>query len=807
MGREIIVNGRAYSEDDLKKATLDSIIKICKELKMSFPEYGHLLYKRNILIEKIFQIADCNSEDVNNKGIVNQSIDYEEEKSLVDIDLGEDATKEKIDFSEEKSIFSLEELFKRSFREEKNNDAQDCYIEENENIVEDKETQAEIECQFEDKILQDLPKDSDSRSYNFEDLKALDYRSLADICSSLQLIKEETDDSYYGYDRSELAMMILDCQGKAYDEIEVRKYYDEYYDEFEKETLLEKVEERKSSHEKYNNSTDSLSQKIGYDGELYVSFTSTSILLKVEIRKEGKFIYYNIPNVIYVEDIYLDEVDVLFGEDLQNVLKDKLLKGTFIVNFDKWLQELGNNEENSEEISTIERQKVLKAFFNKLISKINNDLNIAISSLYILTKNNSIAKKILDECDLKCKSVGSLELDDISAIIYEMSTTDKKAGSNKYLGINLEENKCELVEYSSNMKEGEFSYILTIDKKILEQSFVLSINRLAEKIACYMKYKLANSFNDESSLFLECEKIFRKIDNNEPLEHINKELNLHFEKAQLLFPTDFNQLELDEDYYRIRNNYYILKLAALNIMNGTEGTIKLELYRRENQSLLVYEKEILIKSEEIKRIIAGEMYLGIKSILHDYNEKVILVGEESLVQAVREVVKEFIPGNMVKSSSVYDCIEAAKEYSKEVIKGTIEAVVTNHRENIKYIVSTKNFKGEEVILIDEEKNINYVMKNMMTNEVEFYLKSGCDNLEVVSNYIFRNKQYTRREETSLEKYIELFGIDNIANISKNTNKFIIKLNENKTELFVLSVQNRDDVEYIGDLEIFHISES
>lgn len=323
---------------------------------------------------------------------------------------------------------------------------------------------------------------------------------------------------------------------------------------------------------------------------------------------------------------------------------------------------------------------------------------------------------------------------------------------------------------------------LEITTKFVNGNSNFGGNNITFRIMQLLKIKLAEKYNpeymencslkeliplEESQILSEIEAIYKedkgKAYNSDTQNIIYEKFMNAYKKAEDVIPTIFSEnkkFQFAGQLKKIKRNYYYLWQLAekIKIKFYEEDVVSVEFQPNGNKPLdfdtidnyYLYsingddlEKkenpadEIKITINEIRRVLCGDIYGLLNELLAQKDFKVDsykyyrLAGQSCKINLFMELLKEFIPGRRLRTSSVIK-----REQGEEEVKGSIRLKLDCIKGSIAYIRDQECGKIKPEMQTDTPKLIYDVYINKVDVETKILSR---ENAEQVDYEVFSNK--------------------------------------------------------------------
>lgn len=360
--------------------------------------------------------------------------------------------------------------------------------------------------------------------------------------------------------------------------------------------------------------------------------------------------------------------------------------------------------------------------------------------------------------------------------------------------------------------------------------------------------------------------VYRFIDTN-GVAAIYKNFERAYEMAEEILPTRFKEWETRDrsDYFRVRNNYYFLFALADRIKQeffktygvmkvllavegnddelgrnwetgrhharSTDDTIvvpldkwKLSINNSDGLTLIRDMADVSFSLFEVEPILNPDIYNIIRQLLDPIYESgeienyslIKLSGQSCKIELFRTLLKEFIPGKLIKSKPRSDvavsrnelkmsCIDGALKYLRDKKFGYADIRVTNRRPHLPYLLTGFTHNGEEVSLIDDSrsKHRGCLSRTIEDLALQLYLKDKDKNLRQEIIYECDHDEFEPKRQEEIE---QIFG-DNVPQNETDTIvngevKFFIRAEAQDWGFVIVPVYRRDETLYVGKEKFF-----
>ncbi len=264
--------------------------------------------------------------------------------------------------------------------------------------------------------------------------------------------------------------------------------------------------------------------------------------------------------------------------------------------------------------------------------------------------------------------------------------------------------------------------------------------------------------------------VFRYVD-RQGTEALYRELEQEYEKAEAFLPTRFKDFENRSraDYYRVKNNFYLLfhlaekakkefyaHAGTLQVVIASEpweesaGTWipadkwKLSIQTERGLETVKEFPRIFLSIYELELLLQGDIYGIMRRFLERmYGEDLLsdfsiirLTGQSCRIGIFRDALKEYVPGKAIRfrrrnregSSDPelkMSCVDGALRYLRDRRYGFADVTIRTGEPALPYQVTAHTHSGEEIILIhrlERHGRSGMISRNMDDLLLRLYLK-------------------------------------------------------------------------------------
>lgn len=593
------------------------------------------------------------------------------------------------------------------------------------------------------------------------DLPYLEYKDflydrnlLEDKVWSLLREKGKIIDKYNNYDNKILDINENQLQTENF---EINSYDDlEIIDEYEEEGSSKKVNIKRD---------DNFEKK----DDLLVYLSSGYMVLKAK----GKNNKFALPSTIVMSNDGINSLQFLFNSEKSTLnFEDTFIKDLKDILFDN---RVTIKLENSLNVLEIEKDILIYKALNEIVALAKGLLKIECGNIIIICNDEELIRYSLNESNEYVKINSKLDLNLINLISLELYKNEFKEEKFEKNLIILDNYNTLILKSNSEVKEGDFCYIADGSANCIAKNLNMSISSICDFIIKYGYYKcLGLNLNKDILNLQSTEEMYRFLDSNEDF-NINKEL----------FDDNLSIEELNKDYNYFKNYNKVLEFIE------ESKNHKITLSFKFNTEM----REISISSCEVNKILSLIIYNNFKEVLRNVKGEIVLIAPMRILRVLREVVKEFIQGNMVSGLTLENIVYYNEKAYGNVCDGIIDHTFTFYGKDIDISVTTLDFKGEEIELINNSNSSSVLYKSIKTRNLELTFKLGG----IVKDLKFDLGNFTEFEESTSTELEDKFNIK-INNDIKNSNKIYVILDEVNRSLVLFSIKNEDDKIYISKME-------
>lgn len=493
-------------------------------------------------------------------------------------------------------------------------------------------------------------------------------------------------------------------------------------------------------------------------------------------------------------------IKYLFGYSARKKLADCGYDTDASVYFEikRWIGSLDEIEEIRDEDGNsveVQRREIVKAYILHIIDLAQQYFKVQFESLH-LSAPVKLKERFLKEMKEMLKDEGytvlsvNSSIDEGIAIIYNSISRliekkiIKQDEKTSIMILDCGGGTTDLASCEVSSKDLNTGKKLEIVTKFVNGNSNFGGNNITFRILQLLKIKLAAKFApekiesselkdlipyEESEILNQVEDDFRRgAYNSDVANVIYADFTRAYERAEEVIPTvytDNKKFLYTDDRKKIRRNYYYLWQLAekVKIKFYEEDLVQFDFDRGENKTLVVDTednyflyvnddgelikvenpgKEIEITINEIRRILCGDIYGLLNGLLTQQEFNVAnykyyrLAGQSCKITLFMELLKEFIPGRQLRTSTVHK-----KEEPEEESKGSIRLKLDCIRGSIAYIRDKECGKIKPEIVTDTPRLIYDVYIKRVDNEVPILRRDDCGKI----GYATYSKKAARAE--------------------------------------------------------------
>lgn len=495
-----------------------------------------------------------------------------------------------------------------------------------------------------------------------------------------------------------------------------------------------------------------------------------------------------LPSVVGVRSVGNGQPRFLFGYEAVRFAGSSYIDEGFCVFYDikRWVRD----PEKSEEIAdregrraSIPRKQILRAYFEYLIREVCSRFKCRVSRIHLSSpaKQKHLFQQLFSDLLPNYAVEQDGMLDEGMSVLYNtisgMIVQGKTREGAEYRALVLDcgGGTTDLCSCRFRVSNRRVSYRIDLQAAYENGDTDFGGNNLTYRIMQLLKVRLAEQLGElpagRSEALLEAFDldVFRYVDAN-GAESLYQELDAAYHAAEQVVPTRFREYETlsRADYYKVKNNFYLLFDAAERIKKAfysrpilqvalssrpaedTSGTClpvdrwKLTVRTASGLQTVREFPEIGFSIHEINRLLKGDIYGIVRRFLEPMYESgeledyaiIRLTGQSCRIELFRDALKEFVPGRMIRSRRSAGgpaddlelktaCVNGALNYLKDRKYGFADVSVRSEPPALPYRITAYTHTGSEVTLIhglQRSEDAGHISRNMDDLTLQLYLK-------------------------------------------------------------------------------------
>lgn len=496
-----------------------------------------------------------------------------------------------------------------------------------------------------------------------------------------------------------------------------------------------------------------------------------------------------LPSVAAVLSVEGGKPQFLFGYDAIRLAESSYIDEGFCVFYDikRWIADCEKLEEITDRQGRrgfVARKEILKAFFTYVIDTVRNQFKCCIPKVHVScpVKQKAQFGRMFAEIlpDYAVEKEGMI--DEGVSVLYNTISGMTEAGTVEEgqpyhaLIIDCGGGTTDLCSCTFRVWDQRVSYRIEIDTAYENGDTDFGGNNLTYRIMQILKLRLVNQLYPDAAEPAEQilsgydMDVFRYVD-RQGTEALYRELEQEYEKAEAFLPTRFKDFENRSraDYYRVKNNFYLLfhlaekakkefyaHAGTLQVVIASEpweksaGTWipadkwKLSIQTERGLETVKEFPRIFLSIYELELLLQGDIYGIMRRFLERmYGEDLLsdfsiirLTGQSCRIGIFRDALKEYVPGKAIRfrrrnregSSDPelkMSCVDGALRYLRDRRYGFADVTIRTGEPALPYQVTAHTHSGEEIILIhrlERHGRSGMISRNMDDLLLRLYLK-------------------------------------------------------------------------------------
>ncbi len=590
-----------------------------------------------------------------------------------------------------------------------------------------------------------------------------------------------------------------------------------------------------------------------------------------------------IPTAIYVDDLSKKTPELLFGyEALDELCKQNYApKASVFKSIKRWLRDPGEKirieDKNRITKNDIPCGEILYMYINHIIHHAESQFKCRFSTLHFSCPVKLKETYLRSFQSLMCQGGNQYNiqlkddaLDEGVAVLYELITEKLKIIkpnekiSERALIIDCGGGTTDLAscKIECEDKGDHFKLAINVDREDGATDF--GGDKITERIMQFMQLRYSARESDKimnniDHFLPNFEDIFREIDQllkdkKDPITSIYEKLTMECQKAESLFPLNYENYEYSQNEYdRVRNNYYTLweqaeemKKAFFLSNEGIEVSFssvansgpkisipfkEFKFHFRDNQQ---WETKTLGESpsftiREIETLIAPDIYYVLCNLLApdaqtetdliNYSH-IKLSGQSSRINLFRQALKEFLPGRKINAQKIkteqqttehlkLNCLKGAVQYLNDKRVGKIDLSLSYFMPAIPCEIFVKNYRDEIVALGMKGKLIDNAIAiydlHIKGTDLRFQLSE--DEREIKQFRCYKAGGWKKKNLTEILKIDSRINQENhIDTLTSDKIRYIIWSDPTIYGIYIFAVRREGDFYKISEIESFKFDE-
>ncbi len=400
-------------------------------------------------------------------------------------------------------------------------------------------------------------------------------------------------------------------------------------------------------------------------------------------------------------------------------------------------------------------------------------------------------------------------------------------------------------------------------------SFDFGGDKITERIMQYMKVLYSSFYKGNHGIKIDDfippnEDIFGIVDSDGGVDKLYENLIKEYNYCEEIIPTNYNNYKnkSQREFNMVLNNYHFLwELAEemkkqfyknnsiqrnkfydnisneshnidLNVILLSKWSLS---YYNNNELVKVKEKnfpDIIFTIREINQLIRGDIYNIIKRLLGKMyendslrNYKIIkLSGQSCRIDLFRESLKEYIPGRAlsynnkktIRKEKEYlelklGCLRGTIDYFNDIDNGLIDPIKLETNAPIPFSVTTKNYRGEELILINHKlepkEAIGNIITSIGTRNLFITLRDSDNNIVKKFEHKINIKEYKEIDVSELNKIYPINQKLHIDELNNGDSNFIFYVDMENYGFHILNIKKFKNNMYLGENKFYRFDKN
>lgn len=542
-----------------------------------------------------------------------------------------------------------------------------------------------------------------------------------------------------------------------------------------------------------------------------------------------------LPGVVGVLSAETGNTEFVFGYEAIRMTNASYIDEGFSIFHDikRWAADYEKQEEICDRQgrrSFVSRKEILKAYFKYILEETGNRFKCEVRSLHLScpVKQKERFFRLFEE--ILPEYVLERGLDEGTAVLYgtvsDMMRTGRLADGQEYRALLMDcgGGTTDLCSGSFRVWDRQTAYQVEIDIAYENGNTEFGGNNLTYRVMQFLKVVIADRLTGGRRETVKEVMAAFQTDICRYVDEYGKgslyeKLEKYYGKAESILPTRFKEYEQNsrEDYFRVKNNFYLLFQTAEQVkkeMFGGYGTLRIVL-SSEHLSFDIDEDgttvwipvdkwklsvrsdgelggvkafpDISISIYDIERLLTGDIYVIVKRFMEDMYQNgrleeyslIKMTGQSCKMELFRNALKEFVPGRTIQFRRKREeaeeepemklaCVDGALQYLKDRKYGFADITINMEEPALPYQITAYTHNGEEVILINGmERGQGYGMISRNTEDLmlKLYLKDleGWELFSYTCCTVLSDFREVRYEDiAALYKNIRQADTDNIG---------------------------------------------
>ena len=544
-----------------------------------------------------------------------------------------------------------------------------------------------------------------------------------------------------------------------------------------------------------------------------------------------------------IKEYYGEEsaMKVNFDENIENnenLIKDNVLylmeneEEVYAMYFEKTEEKLNKNVhylkiKNENNIKNMNEEEI-EIFINETLATVEEEFNID----FITVRTNIKCKAFFEKFD-------TVEFYDFSPILLSIysnvkDNVDNNIGKESMVFV-IKDKSCDLLKCNYSLEETNINYKLKSEVEKLCSIYTFSEEYIISKIFKYLKIQLSailigksinfkdmvsceeihlldgvrkegvkSIYNNFEQLYLNSDKIIKANFNEEFIENSSKILwNISKKINYKLFSTDnIERVIISSEIKKEGINRDTLELSLEQLFEGEE-----DILCKINKN-----NSIIISKLDLYKLLQGYIYKKVEEIYDNLLKKediqnlnINIIGDLSNIQIVKNVFKEFIPGQQIKTETFKDAFMKIEDYCNVQYEGKMDVEGKVNFKAIEFSIVTYDFKNNEVELLNKEKHFNFITRSGKTRKFDLYIKLNEEikTLALLKSIIIKENDLVHIENLDAE-IKNKFKLDEMKEFEDNLIKLVISSTEDNKNIEVIPVLKKDSKILVGKVEKINV---